>query len=307
MYDTAGLSLPHLSAEDRRHRLLTTCLPKDEPLQEDYLLSICDLWSPDYYGLDRVHLFCSSNMEEKAAILHQINQGTIAETYFVEKMGVGYTARMVLLSETLEERMLYALFSAQETLHLSQVGRLFPDLDSEFSSTDPFLTFLSQLTESSDRALLLLVVQVVLEGWGLSHYRSLADGCADPQVSMLYRGFLQDETCHHAMGVISFQESQVTDNSYAAILEALGTFLRMVQIGPQRVIGAIEQVKGHLSVPEKIQILTELETERHSGSRLQLIRSLLQRVLPSSSQSAQLLDQLDAHGCFIPCPPHRCL
>lgn len=307
MFDTAGLSLPHLAPEDRRQRLLTTCLPKDEPMQETTALGISDLWSPDYYGLDRVHLFCSSNAEEKIAILDRINQGTIAETYFVEKMGVGYTARMVLLSETLEERMLYSLFSAQETIHLSQVSRLLPDVESRFSSADPFLAFLSQLAESSDRSLLLLVIQVVLEGWGLSHYRSLADGCMDPQVSMVYRGFIQDEHRHHAMGVISFQENEVTDTSYAAILEALGTFLRMVQVGPQRVMAAMEQVKGHLSAPDKIQILTELETEQQSGSRLHLIRSLLQRVLPSSSRSSRVLDQLDALGCFDPFPPHRCL
>lgn len=307
MVDIAGLTLPHLSPHDRRCRLLSAHLQQSRKGSSMLAQTpIAELWPPEFYGLDRVAVFRSLSSEYQQATMHQINLGLIAETYFVEKMGMGYTAKMALLSKSLEERMIYSLFSSQEATHLAQVAAHFPGIEDQVSADDPFLDLLSELSASPDRALLLLVVQVVLEGWGLSHYRTLASGCTDPQVASIYTGFLADETNHHAMGLLSFPEMFVSRESYDAILDTLTAFLQMVQMGPQRVLAALERAHGYLSSPTKIQILTELETESQSRSRLVLIRSLLNRALTASA-SVHILEILESHGCFDPFPPHRCL
>lgn len=266
-----------------------------------------ELWSPEFHGLDQVELFRSATAAEQATILQQINSGVVLESYCVEKMGVGYTGKMVLLADSLEERMIYGLFAADEARHLAQIRHCFPGLESQLTISDPFLGFLTELAESQNKALLLMVVQVVLEGWGVSHYRTLAQACDDPYLAQVYQGFLQDEHRHHAMGLVSVQEMEIPPASYAEVLDALVTFLGWVQVGPQRILAALELGKGTLSRSDKLQILSELEAESHSHTRLGLLKSLLERALFDTGNSSRLLQNLETHGCFDPFPPHQCI
>jgi len=76
----------------------------------------------------------------------------------------------------------------------------------------------------------------------------------------------------------------------------------MVQVGPQNVLAAIEQGKGDLSRSQKIQILEELDTENHSGTRLKLLRSLM------GGTSAEVIVQaLEDRGAFVPLSAHHCV
>lgn len=72
-------------------------------------------------------------------------------------------------------------------------------------------------------------------------------------------------------------------------------FLQMVQLGPQSVVTAIEQVKGDLSKVEKINIFEQLDTENHSGSRLKILRSLMH--YPNATN---IVENLQIQGCFQP-------
>ena len=47
-------------------------------------------------------------------ILQLCNLEILEEAYFIEKAGVGYMGKMILLAETTEERMLYGLFAAHD-------------------------------------------------------------------------------------------------------------------------------------------------------------------------------------------------
>jgi 16S rRNA U1498 N3-methylase RsmE len=76
----------------------------------------------------------------------------------------------------------------------------------------------------------------------------------------------------------------------------------MVQVGPQNVLGAIAQVKGHLSRSQKIQILEELDTETHSGTRLQLLRSLMR-----GKSADAIVQALEDRGAFVPLSAHHCV
>ncbi|WP_292872745.1 hypothetical protein [Nostoc sp. LPT] len=99
-----------------------------------------------------------------------------------------------------------------------------------------------------------------------------------------------------------FNEIPVSAFSQTTILDVLAQFLFMVQVGPQSVLAAVEQVKGHLTRSQKIQILEELDTETHSGMRLQILRSLM------GIKSAQsILQTLEERGAFKPLPAHQCV
>jgi hypothetical protein len=294
----AGLDLPHINSDDRLYRVLTAALQQrhglaNAPAQGHY-------WQASFFNLHQVQVFQEASDSGQSAMLKLANQSLLEEAYFIEKAGVGYMAKMVLLADTLEERMLYGLFTADEATHLSQLCHFLPEPELAVGS-NPFLQLLTEVVEGSDKTVLLFVIQVVLEGWGLSHYRRLAKRCCDRALANLFVSFLNAEARHHSTGRLLFNQTSVSTPSQAAIVDVLTNFLAMVQVGPQSVLGAIEQVKGHLSRSQKIQILEELDAETHSGTRLQVLRSLM------GGDAGAIVQQLEAQGSFTPLPPHQCV
>jgi hypothetical protein len=297
-YNIVGFDLPHTAYDDVLRRILTVALPN----QNNYAnYPQLNYWDAEFFNLHQVKFFQESNINDQSAILELANRSLLEESYFIEKAGVGYMAKMVLLAETVEERMLYGLFTADEATHLHQISHFLPEM--EVTSTDePFLRLLSEVVESADKTVLLFVLQVVLEGWGLSHYRRLAKECRYPILAELFSSFLQSECRHHATGTTLFNQISVSAFSQTTIIDILAQFLLMVQVGPQSVLAAVEQVKGHLTRSQKIQILEELNTETHSGRRLQILRSLM------GGKSAQsILQTLEERGAFEPLPAHQCV
>ncbi|MEH2194655.1 MAG: ferritin-like domain-containing protein [Nostoc sp.] len=297
-YNIVGFDLPHTNSHDSLQRILTAALPN----QNHYVnYPQLNYWNADFFKLHQVKIFQESNITEQSAILDLANRSLLEESYFIEKAGVGYMAKMVLLAETVEERMLYGLFTADEATHLHQISHFLPEMEVT-RMNDPFLRLLSEVVESADKTVLLFLLQVILEGWGLSHYRRLAKECRHPVLAELFASFLQSESRHHATGTTLFNQISVSALSQTTILDVLSQFLFMVQVGPQSVLAAVEQVKGHLTRSQKIQVLEELDTENHSGTRLQILRSLM------GIKSAQsILQNLEERGAFQPLPAHQCV
>ncbi|MGB3640553.1 MAG: ferritin-like domain-containing protein [Rivularia sp. (in: cyanobacteria)] len=296
-YAIAGLDLPDINSEDKLNRILSSALEKTNGYSQNKS-TLINYWDGNYFNLDKVKIFQYSTPAEQSSILQLCNLGILEEAYFIEKAGMGYMAKMILLAETTEERMLYGLFAADEVTHFSQISSFLP---TPKLSNNPFLDLLENVVESDDKTVLLFVLQVVLEGWGLTHYRSIASCCQNPQLKSILQGFLQDESRHHATGVTLF-ENKVLSNSSQDIVEILAMFLQMVQLGPQSVVKAVEQVKGYLSKEDKINIFAQLDTETHSGSRLKLLRNLID--LPNAKN---ILENLEMKGSFQPLKPSQCV
>lgn len=297
-YNIVGFNLPHTDNDDRLRRILTAALPNENNYPNYPQLNY---WDAEFFNLHQVKIFQQSNINEQSTILELANRSLLEESYFIEKAGVGYMAKMVLLAETVEERMLYGLFTADEATHLHQISHFLPQME-VINIDDPFLRLLSEVVESADKTVLLFVLQVILEGWSLSHYRRLAKECRYPVLAELFYSFLQSESRHHATGTTLFNQITVSALSQTTILDVLAQFLFMVQVGPQSLLAAIEQVKGHLTRSQKIQILEELDTQTHSGTRLQILRSLM------GIKSAQsTLQTLEERGAFEPLPAHQCV
>ncbi|WP_253188104.1 ferritin-like domain-containing protein [Leptolyngbya sp. 'hensonii'] len=288
------MDLPILPAENPLQRILRSALPD----RMESVLTGVPYWNAAHFGLDRVSLFREATLEQQQAMLTIASTQLLQESCAVEQAGMGYMTRMALLAETLEERMLYSLFAADEATHLAQLQ---PFLPAAIVTPDPFLQLLTELAESSDKTVLLFMIQVLLEGWGLSHYRSLARDCSHPVLADRFREFLQAEARHHATGVTLFRQTDLTRSSRSAILEILVPFLQLVQPGPQRLVQAIAQVQGDLSPSQRLQIFTELDTETHSGMRLQLLRSLMQ-----SGGGGTIVQDLEEQGAFQPFSPEQC-
>ena len=64
-------------------------------------------------------------------------------------------------------------------------------------------------------------------------------------------------------------------------------------------VSAIATTKGHLSRPQRIQILQQLDTVAHSHQRLQLLKSLM------ASTESSIVSELEHKGLFIPLSPEE--
>lgn len=297
--DFSGFALPHAAPEDRMQRVLQSSLQSlgVAPVspQFDSLF-----WDATYFGLERVKLFQEASPEIQAQILVQANRNLLEEIYWFEQAGVGYMAKMLLLADTFEERSLYGLFVADEASHLAQI-RPFLGHDPEFSG-DTFLSFIVSLLDSADKALLQAVIQVVLEGWGLSHYRSLAKHCLSPELQGTLQGFLDAEARHHATGVIGLQQYPLSSDSLKSMHQVLSQFLQIIQVGPQRLLHSMTQAWGDLSRGDRLQIVDELDAEHQTQAWLNLLKSLMVGAIPD-----QVMQQLEEQGSFTPYPSQSCV
>ncbi|MDX2097194.1 MAG: Rieske 2Fe-2S domain-containing protein [Leptolyngbyaceae cyanobacterium bins.59] len=297
----AGFSLPALAKENRLHQVLDSALEARSGLSSLSPSEDSIAWPMEFFGLHQVKIFQESSSAEQQAILQQANRGLLEEAYWVEKAGMGYMAKMALLAENTEERMLYNLFAADETLHMAQLSAFLPH-SQPANLDDPFLRFLSDLAECPDRQVLLFVIQIVLEGWGLSHYRDLSKHAQHPALATLFRNFLQEESRHHASGVTLFNQAVLSQASRSILFEALERFLGMVRPGPQRLVGKIATIKGGLSSSQAAQVFEELQTEVHSGTRLRLLRSLMR-----GETANGIVQELDDRGAFQPLSVAQCV
>ena len=298
-YNIAGLDLPKIEPTDKLNRILSSALEKTGIDSVQVNIPMLPFWDAKYFNLDKVKIFQDSTTVEQNLILQLCSQGILEEAYFIEKAGVGYMAKMILLAETTQERMLYGLFAADEVTLLSQINHFLPNPE---ISNNPFLDLLEEVVENDDKTVLLFVLQVVLEGWGLTHYPSIAKDCQNFQLSAILQSFLQDESRHHATGVTLFEKTSLSKSSQEIIVEILFLFLQMVQLGPQSVVAAVEKIKGHLSKQDKINIFQQLDTENHSGSRLKILHNLIN--LPNTES---ILENLQMKGSFQSLKPSQCI
>lgn len=295
----AGLDLPQLEPTHKLNRILSATLGH-KPGSQQSIDFDAPPWGADCFGLAYSPTYNDCEIDAQTQILHLASNALLTESYAIEKAGVGYMAKMTLLAETTEERMLYSLFGADETTHLAQLMPFVSHLDLA-NQSDPFFQLLESLLATEDRSALMFVIQVVLEGWGLSHYRTLGKTCKDYALSSLFRSFVQAEARHHGAGVMLFDATQLSAVSRELIVDTLAAFLQMVQVGPQRLVAAIAQVKGGLTKAQRIRLFTELDTETHSEVRLKLLRSLILSTAP------KIAYDLEEQGLFVPMPPAQCV
>lgn len=69
-------------------------------------------WPAPYFRLNQVSLFREADEETRQHVLTACSRSVFAEAYYIEKSGMYFAAKMALLAETTDERMLYSLFGA---------------------------------------------------------------------------------------------------------------------------------------------------------------------------------------------------
>lgn len=258
-------------------------------------------WPAEFFGLQYSSLFLKASTDQQQQILHYCSQALFQEAYFIEKSGIAYCAKMVLLSETTEIAQNYCVMGADEATHLQWVSP-YLSKDERTQPAGKFFRFISQVIEEGDSNCLLYLMQVILEGWGLSHYRDLAKHSSQPHLQALFMDILRDEASHQQLGITLFDPAQLTKNQSSFIIDSLVDFLEMVKAGPQLLLRSMELGLGELTSPAKLQLLNEISWPETAARKLNILRQLI--ALPGCEK---LLASLEEKKLFEPYSPEECL
>lgn len=199
-------------------------------------------WPAPYFRLNQVSLFREADEETRQHVLTACSRSVFAEAYYIEKSGMYFAAKMDLLAETTDERMLYSLFGADEAAHFNWVGAYADDEAVTGHAQSPFIRFLDEALRSEERETLCYLVQVILAGWGIAHYRALAAACGDSGLRTALENILKDEGRHHASGVVLSRERTLSAAQFKRLADILAELLRMAQAGPQTVVAHLSNV-----------------------------------------------------------------
>lgn len=254
------------------------------------------LWTAHWWKLERSATYNALPEAQRQTVLRNCNRMLLNEAYFIEKSGLAYCAKMVLLAESTDAAQVYSLIGADEAKHLAWIEPYVLEED-KMSPYGDFLSFLSQLIETAPANTLAYLVQIILEGWGLDHYRRMASGCQQTELSDILNHIVKDEALHHRSGNILFDGKKLSGQETAQIDTALRRYCDMVRIGPASVLEAVSAVTGKLAETSVIDICQAVDHVGETQRKLALLKSLMRQ--PGLEA---VVDHLEQSGYFCPMP-----
>ena len=263
------LDAAHAGKESQLYPLIAAKIPRIDGNAEAIIP-----WDAEWWGLERSALFVGLGENARYETLAACNRSIMNEAYFIEKSGLAYCAKMMLLAENTDTSQLFAHIAADEATHLAWIEPYIAAAD-KTDPQGPFLSFLSSLIEAHCPELLVYLVQVILEGWGLDHYKRLMKNCRDPALADVLRRILKDEARHHHSGRLLFDASKFSAQDRATLEDAMKFYAELVRVGPQAAIAALEQVAGGLSRRELAEVIGAMDHPAEASRKLQLLRKLM--------------------------------
>ncbi len=246
-------------------------------------------WDADFFGLSQLSLYQRLSASQQYEILWHCNRMALEEAFYIEKTGMSYAAKMALLADSNDKRALYNLFCADEAAHFHAIHSFLLAAPSDYRE-QAFLVMLDDLVHKGSFQVLVYMIQVILEGWGLHHYRSLAAHCKHSELTDVLRTIVLDEAKHHGSGLVVLPQGEWTSEDTAICLPALKEFLRLVKAGPLNLLNAIELVLGSLSHEDKASFLQDIGAEAIIARNEKILGGFIVEHCPSP----EILQGLDA-------------
>lgn len=292
-----GLDSRNLPEGHELYAVLSSAIKSRTALQITSPIQERALWAAEHFYLDRVAIFREAGEAEQQRIVNACGRNVLAESYYIEKCGMYFSAKMSLLARHTQERMLYSMFAADEALHFNWMANFIAAEELQDYLQNPFIQLLEELLQKEQSATLAYIIQVILEGWGIHHYQALAKDCLDAGLKKVFEAILKDEARHHASGLILFNEQQLAEEQINHIVTILVRFFQMVQAGPQMIVGQLERVKGRLSIEQKARAFEELACQSETAKKISTLQSFI-KAARYADEILGKLRQADAFRAF---------
>jgi hypothetical protein len=231
-------------------------------------------WDASFYGLQNVTWYSELSASRQESVLAELSRGFLREACFIERFGFDYTSKLMLLSETIEEKSTFALMASDEARHLN--GML-PFLDFEPGNSytrEPLVMLLADILRSDDRQGLIFLLQALLEGYGLFHYSHLMHGCNNAELQAAIGRILKDEGFHHASGVSMLDEKEMTPLTREFLYDMIAQLVAIIQQN-NGVLTALEQELGGLTRAQKKSVLEQIDYDHRMAARMAKTRDLI--------------------------------
>lgn len=299
MVVSSSVSLPHDESNETLSRLLRGSIKRKGrtgELPDSSLIA----WGPELFMLQRSKLYRQLSSSQQIDILRACNEFILSESYFIEKAGLGYCAKMLLAAETTEARQIYGLMASDESVHLSWLSPYIPH-SIRTAPQGQFLSLVLQLIEEYDTNTLYYLVQTILEGWGVSYYKVLATSCQLKNLKKNFLAIVRDEALHHRVGTTLFDPSQLNDAGRQDILAGMKSYAEVLRLGAQNIVHCFEKVLGPLNHETLCTLFSDLKTEFSAKVKLSVLKKIMfhPALIPE-------LERLEAEGFFLPCSSNDC-
>ena len=246
-------------------------------------------WDASFFQVAESSLYRSLRSEQQQDFLARMSSHILHEACSIETAGLTYSARMNLLSKSVDEKIIYALIGAEEALHLKSLEPFYQPLEN--TERPYFAGLIHQWIEKLERPSLLVMIQILLEGWGLTYYQSLAQNSLDPRLQAVLAQILQDESRHHATGVVLYRHESLPAQEREKLEQELITLFQCVQVGPQQAAVELAVASGEKSV-DFAQLLYEMNAVNDSQSKIDKLKRLLEKTADERLISACLQKDL---------------
>lgn len=250
------------------------------------------LWGPQRYGLQHSKAFNHLNEQDQNAYLERMTQLNLALSAFIETSGHNYGAKMILLSESLEEKSTYALFASDEAVHLREFQNFINFDYSLETHYHPMLKPLAEVIRDGSKTSLVFVIQVLLEGFGMGHYNGLKETCLFEPLVGTYDQILKDEARHHGTGIILAKEELPTKNDEDQIFEYTRDFISSMQ-SAHWLSQVFSDIGHELTKTQQSELWNDLNFEKILNQRVLKLKDMLLKV-----DSFNLIDRLEKDGVF---------
>lgn len=257
-------------------------------------------WDAKQFQLDRSTLFKQCSKDQQQRILQHCNDMLMADFYFLEKSGLAYCAKMILLAETTEARQLYGLIAGDEATHLEWFS-YFVRSELRTQPKGKLLPVLGKIIEDCDVNTLYYLVQTLIEGWGVFTYKTLSISCQSQEFKRLLNQILKDEALHHQSGVALFCAKKINAQTSEFILDKMKAYAEVFRVGPQTIVQCIEKELGELNLSTLEHLFKELKSTMISTLKLQCLKSLM-----NQPDMGNYLGHLENTGYFNPYNPLQC-
>ena len=235
------------------------------------------LWPKERYQLEKSDHFLKIEPEIQNKILQHITELNLSLSSYIETSGHNYGAKMILMADTIEEKSLYALFTAEEAIHLKEFQNFMNFKPNPEIHWHPMLNPLASAIKDGEKNTCLYIIQVLLEGFGMAHYTGLKNDCLFDPLKQTYDRILKDEARHHGTGLILSKESQLSKYEKEQIFEYTREFISGLQEA-NWIINTIEKFGNPMSTKELQKFNEQTNKSDILNLRLQKLKEMLLKV-----------------------------
>lgn len=241
------------------------------------------IWDEDFHHLTESAFWHSLPLSVREGILVRLGQKILQEAYFIECAGMAYAGKMNLASKTKEERAFFCFVAEEETKHLRMIEAL-ASFNTSLETIPSFALLIGEIIQEASKASHLLLIQILLEGWGLSYYKNLSKASRDESVSNAFKSIVKDEIRHHSGGVLLFSSRKLqhpmTETEVSEFLGYLERIAFMVKVGPYALCEEVMKFQEGSDKEVLNQFLIDINAVTTTQSKMELLRDLLSKSLP---------------------------